>query len=337
FARVLFNHDLPWNPMDVEQRIGRIHRYGQQYTAQVYNLVSADTIEGKIFLLLEEKLLEIGKALGKVDEYGQVAEDLRSQILGQLSEKLSYDKLYHDAVRDPTLVRTRQELEIAVENATTARKVVWELFQDLEDFRLDEYREFDDGGKGLQRLLEYFQAGVRHAGGQVVPDGDSRFRVTLDGQPEMRLTLDRDDAKEAEDLTLLGLEHPIVRDLMRIHCSLPADKRGITGRFSSHDGAAGVLSFWNVQIHGAGGRYLQRVVPLGIDATGERSPLLERQVEAIRSLEAVEAAGMSPGKRSDFVKHLLPDMLRRELEHKGLLANGASFSSKLLAWIEAVG
>ena len=108
FARVLFNHDLAWNPMDLEQRIGRIHRYGQVHTAQVYNLVSADTIEGQIFLLLEGKLLEIAKTLGKVDEFGQVAEDLRGQILGQLSERLSYDKLYQDGVRDPRLVRTRQ-------------------------------------------------------------------------------------------------------------------------------------------------------------------------------------------------------------------------------------
>jgi SNF2 family DNA or RNA helicase len=42
-----------WNPMDLEQRIGHIHRYGQVHTAQVYNLVSADTIEGQIFMLLE--------------------------------------------------------------------------------------------------------------------------------------------------------------------------------------------------------------------------------------------------------------------------------------------
>src|ERR1039457_4500853 len=42
---------LPWNPMDLEQRIGRIHRYGQLHTAQVYNLVLSDTIEGRIFLL----------------------------------------------------------------------------------------------------------------------------------------------------------------------------------------------------------------------------------------------------------------------------------------------
>ena len=85
FARILFNFDLPWNPMDMEQRIGRIHRYGQSHTAQVYNLVLSDTIEGRIFLLLDEKLSEIARAVGKVDEQGNVAEDLRAQIIGQLS------------------------------------------------------------------------------------------------------------------------------------------------------------------------------------------------------------------------------------------------------------
>jgi hypothetical protein len=65
-ARVLFNFDLPWNPMDLEQRIGRIHRYGQGDTAQIYNLVLSDTIEGSIFLLLDEKLTEIGRATQKI-------------------------------------------------------------------------------------------------------------------------------------------------------------------------------------------------------------------------------------------------------------------------------
>ena len=87
-ARILFNFDLPWNPMDMEQRIGRIHRYGQKDTAQVYNLVLSDTIEGKIFMLLDDKLKEIAKTVGKLDERGEVAEDLRSQILGQLKERL---------------------------------------------------------------------------------------------------------------------------------------------------------------------------------------------------------------------------------------------------------
>src|SRR5205823_8918499 len=60
-CHILFNYDLPWNPMAVEQRIGRIHRYGQSDTAQVYSLVAEDTVEQRIYALLEEKLLDIAK------------------------------------------------------------------------------------------------------------------------------------------------------------------------------------------------------------------------------------------------------------------------------------
>jgi SNF2 family DNA or RNA helicase len=52
YAKILINFDLPWNPMDVEQRIGRIHRYGQKYTSQVYNFVS---VEAAFILLLNRK------------------------------------------------------------------------------------------------------------------------------------------------------------------------------------------------------------------------------------------------------------------------------------------
>ena len=334
FARVLFNHDLPWNPMDVEQRIGRIHRYGQAHTAQVYNLVSADTIEGQIFLLLEDKLLEIAKALGKVDEYGQVAEDLRGQILGQLSERLSYDKLYQDAVRDPTLVRTKQELEVAVENATTARQVVWELFQDLEDFRLDDYREFDDGGKGMRRLLDYLRAGVMQSGGQLRTEGDNRYRVSLSGHPTMLVTTDRGQAKEQEELTLLGLEHPIIRDLMERHRSLDARQRALVGTLQSVDVPNGVTSFWQVQIHGSGGQYLHRVVPLAIDVNGERSRSLERHTEALNRLCNGVPGIFEDSQRLELLKTTFPELLRRELEYKGVLTDDASFTSRLLAWIE---
>jgi len=56
---IVFNYDLPWNPMAVEQRVCRVHRYGQEETVQVYNLIAKDTVEERIHMLLEKKLQEI--------------------------------------------------------------------------------------------------------------------------------------------------------------------------------------------------------------------------------------------------------------------------------------
>ena len=164
FARILFNYDLPWNPMDLEQRIGRIHRYGQESTAQMDNLVATDTIEGQIFMLLEEKLGDIAQALGKLDEEGQIAEDLRMQVLGQLGSTLSYDRLYQDAISDPALKRTRQEVEAAMANADLARQVVFESFQELDRFNLGDYQSFDDQGRGMQRLIGFVSRAAQLSG-----------------------------------------------------------------------------------------------------------------------------------------------------------------------------
>src|SRR3954462_6997246 len=204
FARVLFNFDLPWNPMDVEQRIGRIHRYGQKHTAQVYNLVLSDTIEGKIFLLLDEKLKEIAKTLGKVDEHGNVAEDLRSQVLGQLSERLTYDKLYREALGDPELRRTKEELEAALSNASEARKVVFELFQDLDGFSLDDYKPFADVKPGLERVLDFLRASLAADGSRVEAQDDGTYVVKdVEQKALCRFTLDREAARARADLDLL--------------------------------------------------------------------------------------------------------------------------------------
>jgi superfamily II DNA or RNA helicase len=335
FARVLFNHDLPWNPMDVEQRIGRIHRYGQVFTAQVYNLVSADTIEGKIYLLLEEKLREIGKALGKVDERGQITEDLREQVLGQLSERLSYDKLYQDAVRDPTLRRSRQELDVALENARTARTVVSELFQDLEGFRLDDYKKFDDGGKGMERLLRFVQEGVQGAKGTVACKGPTLYEASLEGS-QVRFTTDRDRAKEEDDLTLLGIEHPLVRALMYKQRDLSAGERCLVGKVLRDKEVRGALSIWHVQIHGGKGHYHQRIVTIGLNEAQERSLMIERLAETLQDLAPAQEGLFRPTERANLVRNVIPEMVRRDLTHNGLLVNGASITNRLLAWFELV-
>ena len=63
FCNVLFNYDIPWNPNRLEQRMGRIHRYGQRKDCLIFNFVATNTIEGRILQRLLEKLQEIRDAL----------------------------------------------------------------------------------------------------------------------------------------------------------------------------------------------------------------------------------------------------------------------------------
>ena len=75
FCNTLINFDIPWNPMAIEQRIGRIDRIGQTREVFIFNLVTADTIEDAVLRILDEKINmfelvvgEVGAILGELDE-----------------------------------------------------------------------------------------------------------------------------------------------------------------------------------------------------------------------------------------------------------------------------
>lgn len=67
FCNQIINFDLPWNPMRLEQRIGRIHRLGQTRDVHIYNLVTKDTIEEHIMFLLHQKINMFQMILGELD------------------------------------------------------------------------------------------------------------------------------------------------------------------------------------------------------------------------------------------------------------------------------
>jgi len=62
-CHILFNYDIPWNPNRLEQRMGRIHRYGQQRDCLIFNFVATNTIEGRVLQRLLDTLQEIRDAL----------------------------------------------------------------------------------------------------------------------------------------------------------------------------------------------------------------------------------------------------------------------------------
>jgi hypothetical protein len=334
-ARVLFNFDLPWNPMDLEQRIGRIHRYGQDHTAQIYNLVLSDTIEGSIFLLLNEKLMEIGRALGKVDERGEIAEDLRTQILGQLSVQVNYASLYSEALSDPLLKRTRVELEAAMSNAVEARKVVFELFQDLDGFRLDDYKAMGNPAEGMNALVRFITDAANAEGDTFASRGDKLFMwISKDTRTETRLTTDREFSMEQENVQLLGLDHPLVAAYLRRFREQPPEELGF--RVQSPDGTAGILAAWAVEARGDKGQIKRLIIALAVDAEGRRHVAWEREPEKLWRAPMSGQNGKQTEKKLAILRNTLEPMLQRELEHRGFGKADRGFEAKLIAWVEAV-
>lgn len=67
FCHQMINYDLPWNPMKIEQRIGRIHRLGQKNEVMIYNLCAADSIEDYILDILDRKINMFEMVIGEID------------------------------------------------------------------------------------------------------------------------------------------------------------------------------------------------------------------------------------------------------------------------------
>ena len=104
-CHILFNYDIPWNPNRLEQRMGRIHRYGQREDCLIFNFVATNTIEGRVLERLLDKLQQIRDALdddavfnvvGEVLPSAQVERVLRDYYAGRLGDADLEDRLLRD-------------------------------------------------------------------------------------------------------------------------------------------------------------------------------------------------------------------------------------------------
>ncbi len=159
FANFMINYDLPWNPMKIEQRIGRVDRIGQQRDVEIYNFVLTDTVETRVKNVLEQKLSVILKEIG-IDKYADV---LDSEAAG-----VNFTEAYLKSIHDPKNIEmnikpVEEDLRDQVKNTLRIRDLISEE-KDLSEY-IGAGSSFDIDS-ALRYMMAYYESSI---GNPVLP------------------------------------------------------------------------------------------------------------------------------------------------------------------------
>ena len=206
FCHLMINYDIPWNPNRLEQRMGRIHRYGQTREVTIFNLVAADTREGRVLHRLFEKLDEIRAALGSDKVFDVIDELFPGRDLAQL--------LTEAAANARTLEDILREIEIHVDE-DYLRQVRLSLGESLATRYIDYTRIQEMNARARERRLipeytqAFFQRAWEHLGGEMRPRADRPGFFSLDKVPSALRALAEEEVFKKR-FGLLQRRYPLV-------------------------------------------------------------------------------------------------------------------------------
>lgn len=122
FCRVMINFDLPWNPMRIEQRVGRIHRVGQDRPVDIFNLAAEGTIEDHVLGILDRKLNMFELVIGEVD-----------MILGQIADERDFEDIILDIWTQSQSVQQFSEGMTALGEALVQARSEYQQIKDYDE------------------------------------------------------------------------------------------------------------------------------------------------------------------------------------------------------------
>ena len=160
FCHLMINYDLPWNPVRLEQRMGRIHRIGQEATCVIFNFCASNTIEGQLITRLLEKLDEMRSALG-----GRVYD-----VVGEVLQRndLDFERLMRDTLLNPRLRdrATEQIEELSAEALIEYERMVG-VAQATKNIDVSWVRERDWASEERRLMPEYVESFFQRACAQL--------------------------------------------------------------------------------------------------------------------------------------------------------------------------
>ena len=216
FCHFLVNYDLPWNPMKVEQRIGRIDRIGQTQPISIFNLWVKDTVEERVLDILENRIRLFEETVGGLDPILGDAENIESDIQKIMSA--AADNL------ETVLADFDRQTEEKISASREAGQLLGDFIMDTKSFR----REIAERISGQTSPVDndYFEKFI----GQLLADVKTHIKKSGDtyelsfhgdfledyrrqlfvGGPRMKAVLRPDRRADAEDVEFMVFGHKVV-------------------------------------------------------------------------------------------------------------------------------
>lgn len=283
---MLVHADLPWNPMRLHQRVGRIHRYGQKRPVSVYLLRNPQTVEARIWALLEEKLSRIQSALSATMEE---AEDITQLVIGMSGNRF-FDELFAGGT-STQIERLSSWFDSQTQQfgGQDAVDMVRQLLGNVARY------DFQAVGADVPRLdlpaLEpFFRNAMQHFGRRVRRSGNGLsvatpedWKSSLDFRSRYdELVFDRQLPQDQALLRLLGVGHPLIdRSLAELR-----KEDHFVGRVR---GLTGALVLVNVEDEVTGTEATVHRIVVGAKITEEGAKTMLKDWEALLRLNDLEA------------------------------------------------
>ena len=199
FCRLLINWDIPWNPNRLEQRMGRIHRYGQKADVLVFNMVADNTREGQVLRKLLQKLDIIREQLGDDRVYDVIQDVLKGVPLGSIiSSVFDGRKNELDAFVDKSATELSDLFRRSIKEQSTA------MAHSSVDYQEARHLKEDSDERRLQPIYirRFFEQAFTFLGGRYDEISEGIYQIT--NVPEVLVKRLRDDYHlHASNLTQL--------------------------------------------------------------------------------------------------------------------------------------
>ena len=225
FCNVVVNYDSPWNPFRVVQRIGRVHRIGQDRNMQIFTFRLRNGLDQRLTECHESRVDTAVARLAQVT--GLDATDVRDQLIGLAQEFIDYEKLYRQALKDSETKPSEAEIAEGIQKAEEAFQLAYDtIFKHaVSPFNPDRFKKLIRQNLTLEDLHQWLDAYLKTQGRRLLyRETEDLYEFLLPeglkhhlppNQRTAKGTFDRKRAIREASTPLLAFGHPAIDLVLR--------------------------------------------------------------------------------------------------------------------------